>query len=337
MKNDRGVLHLYGVARTASWTVFALVWVLAACTLPEARTAKQFEKQGNWDAAVASYRAALRKQPFDEDLRAAMEIVRGKASQQHYEQGQAALKENRLGEALQEFNLALSLDATRGEYQSAAAEILRLKEAREKLQNGDKLRNVGRLDEALQAYEQAVQLDPTLKPALDAITGITHEKKAEKVLGTSVQPITLRFQNARLKEVFEILARAGGINVVFDKEFRDEPVSIFIKDTPFSDAMSMILNTNNLFSRRIGPDTVLIIPNTKQKQDQYQDQMIRTFYLSNSKAKDMVNALRTMLDSKRVFVNEPLNSIVIRDQPEKIRLAERIIQANDRRDSEVEF
>src|SRR6185295_11831791 len=69
----------------------------------------------------------------------------------------------------------------------------------------------------------------------------------------------------------------------------------------------------------------------------YQDQMIRTFYLSNSKAKDLVNALRTMLDSKRVYVNEAINSIVIRDQPEKIRLAERIIQANDRRDSEVEF
>src|SRR5262249_33435928 len=155
--------------------------------------------------------------------------------------------------------------------------------------------------------EQAVQLDPTLKPALDAITALTHEQRAGKTLGPSTQPITLRFQNARLKEVFEILARAGGINVVFDKEFRDEPVSIFIKDTPFADALNMILSTNNLFSRRVGPDTLLIIPNTKPKQDQYQDQMIRTFYLSNAKAKDLVNALRTMLDSKRVYVNEAIN------------------------------
>ncbi|MCA9477377.1 MAG: hypothetical protein KC563_16460, partial [Nitrospira sp.] len=61
------------------------------------------------------------------------------------------------------------------------------------------------------------------------------------------------------------------------------------------------------------------------------------FYLSNSKAKDMANLLRTILETKRVYVNEPINTVVIRDEPEKIALAEQIILSNDRQDSEVVF
>src|SRR5207249_8377337 len=68
-----------------------------------------------------------------------------------------------------------------------------------------------------------------------------------------------------------------------------------------------------------------------------QDLLIRTFYLSTAKAKDMVNLLRTMLETKRIFVNEDLNAIVMRDSADKVKLAERIILANDRKQSEVVF
>jgi general secretion pathway protein D len=89
--------------------------------------------------------------------------------------------------------------------------------------------------------------------------------------------------------------------------------------------------------KKISDDTILIIPKTKQKVDQYQDLLIRTFYLSNTKADDMVNLLRTMLETRRVYVNKELNSLVIRDTPEKIKLAEKIIEANDRIVAEVMF
>jgi general secretion pathway protein D len=182
-----------------------------------------------------------------------------------------------------------------------------------------------------------VELDPSLEAALHGITKVTEQQQSAKALGGSSQPITLRFQNAKLKEVFEVLARAGGINVLFDKEVRDEPITIFIKDTPFEEALNLILSLNGLFAKRVGPDTLLLMPNTKAKQDQYQDLMIRTFYLSNAKAKEMVNLVRTMLESKRVYVNEQLNALVIRDTPVKLQLADRIIQANDRREAEVEL
>jgi len=114
-------------------------------------------------------------------------------------------------------------------------------------------------------------------------------------------------------------------------------VTIFTKDTPFNEALNLILTTNQLFSQRVGPDRLLIIPDTKQKREQYEELQIRTFYLSNAKAKDIANLLRTILETKRVYVNEPLNTVVIRDDPNKIALAEQIILANDRQDAEVLF
>ena len=90
-------------------------------------------------------------------------------------------------------------------------------------------------------------------------------------------------------------------------------MTIFLKDSTFEEALNLILATQNLFMRRVGTDTILIVPKSKQKMDQYQDLVIRTFYISNGKAKDLVNLLRTMLESKRIYVNEELNAIVIRD------------------------
>ncbi len=314
-----------------------IAFLLAGCTMPEVRTAEQLAQEGNWDGAVAAYREAMKKQPFDEELKERLEECKEKAGAQHYTAGREHLKEHRLPEALHELKLAVGYDPARGEHHVALGDALRLKEARDQLHMGTKLQELGRIEEALTAYERAVELDPNLTKALEGITTLAAQQRAEKSFGGSSQPITLRFQNARMKEVFEILARAGGVNIVFDKDIRDDPLTIFIKDMPFDDALNLILNTNSMFARRISADTLLIIPNTKQKQDQYQDLMIRTFYLSNAKAKDVVNLLRTMLESKRVYVNELLNAVVIRDAPAKLRLAERIILANDRREPEVEF
>jgi general secretion pathway protein D len=320
------------------YPLLAICCVFAvACTLPEVKQGDQLAAKGDWDGAVAAYREALKKEPFDGGVKQRLAQAKTRAAEQHYAEGRKHLKDNRLAEAVYAFKQALSLDPSRSEHQTAVSDAFRLKEARDQLQAADKLKTLGRLDEALAAYEQAVELDPKLTKALEGITAVTEQQKGESALGGSTQPVTLRFQNAKLKEVFEILARAGGLNVLLDKEVKDEPITIFIKDTPFPDALNLILSTNSLFARRIGPDTLLISPNTKPKQDQYQDLMIRTFFLSNSKAKEMVNLVRTMLESKRVFVNEQLNALVIRDSPEKLKLAERIIYTNDRREAEVEL
>ena len=317
--------------------VACVVASLTACTLREVKIAERHAAQGQWDEAVAAYREAARKDPYDESIKLRMEQAKARAAQEHFVVGRRLLKDGRYPEALQELKAAAALSPGIQEHQAVVVDVMRLKEARDQFQIGEKLRTLGHVDEAMDAYEKAVHLDPTLIQALEGITALTDLQRQEGPAPGLDQPLTLRFQNTRLREVFEIIARTAGVNIVVDKDVRDDPITIFLKETPLEQGLNLIMNTNSLVARRLAPDTLVILPNTKQKLEQYQDLMIRTFYLSNAKAKDLVNMLRSMLETKRIFVNEQLNAIVMRDRPEKLRLAERMILANDRREPEVLF
>ena len=317
--------------------IFIFITLLVACTLQEMRLGEELEKKGDWDGAVAAYRDALKKEPFNQELDEKFRHAKTRAAEQHFSQGREWLKQRKIAEALQEFEIALGLDPEKPEYHTALTEIWRLRSARETLLDAKQMEGLGRFDEALTLYESAVELDPSLTEAVEGITRVVQQQQETQAIGESEEPVTLRFQNTRLKQVFEILARTANIDILFDKDVRDDLVTIFTKDTPFNEALNLILNTNQLFAKRVGSDRLLIIPDTKQKREQYEELQIRTFYLSNAKAKDMANLLRTILETKRVYVNEPLNTVVIRDQPNKIALADQIILANDRQDAEVLF
>lgn len=298
-------------------------------------------EQGKWEEAIVAYQEILKDDPFNPVLQSKLALAKGRAAAAYADQGRILLKERKLQAALESFKRAVLLDPSRSEYQQLVAEALRAKEAEDNVTVGQRLLRAGRLDDAAEALEQALQLDPSLMAAQDALVQVAEKQRAARGEALSAvgsrQPITLKFQNARTKEVFEVLARAGGINFLFDKDLKDDPITIFIKDMNYEDALNLILKTQKLFMRRVAPDTILIVPKNKQKLDEYQDLQIRTFYLSNGKAKELVNLLRTMLDTKRVYVNEDLNAIVIRDSPDKVKLAERIIYTNDRKSSEVIF
>jgi len=311
--------------------------LLAACATSKG---DKLMKAGLWEEAATAYQEDLREDAFNPDLEEKLAVARTRAAAVHAERGEAMLKDRKLPGAIEAMKHALTLSPTNAHYRAVLAEAQRYKEGEDHLSAGQKLLKAARLEEAAEAFEQALARDPDLKAAQDGLMQIAERQRAGRNLiftNASRQPITLKFQNARTKEVFEVLARAGGINFMFDKDLRDDPVTIFLKDSTFEEALNLILATQNLFMRRVGTDTILIVPKSKQKMDQYQDLVIRTFYISNGKAKDLVNLLRTMLESKRIYVNEELNAIVIRDTPDKVRLADRIISANDRKPGEVVF
>ncbi|HEU4683881.1 MAG TPA: tetratricopeptide repeat protein [Nitrospira sp.] len=324
----------------ASRSVLSTVIFLTGCAYFMSSDAKRGDQQlaaGQWEEAILSYRLALKDDPFNVSLQGKYAMARERAAAHYEERGRAYLKEQQLDLAIEQFKRALSIDPGNTERQAGLAEAIRLKEARQQFREADRLAQMGRVDEAMEGFSKAAELDPSYSEPLESIAKLTEEQQAVAREDKRKQPITLRFRNAGLKEVLEGIGKAAGMNMIFDKDVRNDPVTIAIQDTPFDDALNLILNSNSLFSRVVAPGVMIISPNTKQKQEQYQDLIVRTFYLSNAKAKDMVVLLKSMLDSKRMHANEQLNTVVIRDQPEKIEMAEKIILANDRLDSEVLF
>ena len=90
-------------------------------------------------------------------------------------------------------------------------------------------------------------------------------------------------------------------------------------------AFSLILVSNRLFAKRVAENTVIVVPDNPGKRQQYDSLMVQTFYLSDADAKVAVNLLRTILNTRQVFVNEKLNALVVRDTPEKIELARKLL------------
>ena len=304
---------------------------------PDVKRGDQHLAAGNWEEASVAYRQALKDDPFEPSLQNKYSVARERAAAAHDERGRQLLKDHQFDQAAEEFKRALTIEPTSKEHEAGLTEALRLKEARERYREAERLAQLGRASEAMAVYMRAVELDPTYKEALEGVARLSAEQHAVDRDDRQKQPVTLQFRNAGLKEVVEALGKAAHVNFVFDKDVRNDPVTISLEDKPFDEALSLVLNSNSLFAQKAGPTLFIISPNTKQKQEQYQDLMIRTFYLSSAKAKEMVALLKSMLDVKHIHGNEALNTIVIRDQPEKVELAEKIIQANDREDSEVLF
>lgn len=150
------------------------------------------------------------------------------------------------------------------------------------------------------------------------------------------KPVTLELRDANVKIVFEALSRATGINFVLDKDIKPETkASVFVKKMPIEDAIDMVLSSNGLQKKVLSPTSVLVYPATQQKNKDYQDLLIRNFYFANTSAKQCADMLRTILKIRDVYVDERLNMLVLRDKPEVMALAEKMIKAQDIADPEV--
>ena len=150
------------------------------------------------------------------------------------------------------------------------------------------------------------------------------------------RPVTLQFRDAATKMVFEVLSRQTGINFIFDKDVRsDSKTTIFVQDVPIDQAIDLVIGQNQLARQVVSDNMVLIYPNTPAKQKDYQDQIVKTFYLTSAAPKDVEGLLKSVLDAKTLVINERANVIVMRDTPENVRMAEKLVASVDLAEPEV--
>ena len=149
-------------------------------------------------------------------------------------------------------------------------------------------------------------------------------------------PISLEFHDAEMKTVFEMISRSAGINFVFDKDVKSQTkVTLFVRDTSIDEVVRLILATNQLERKMLNENSVLIYPNTPAKAKEYQELVTRSFYLANAEVKQAQALVKTLVKSKDIFVDEKLNLLVIKDTPEAVRMAERLLESLDIAEPEV--
>ncbi len=150
------------------------------------------------------------------------------------------------------------------------------------------------------------------------------------------KPITIEFRDTPLKTVFEVISRTSGLNFVFDKDIRaDQKTTIFLRNSTIEAAINVLLLTNQLEQRVLNGNSILVYPNTPAKQKEYQALLVKTYYLANSDAKTVAATLKTILKTRDIVVDEKLNLLLIRDSPEAIRLADKMVALQDVPEPEV--
>ncbi len=300
---------------------------------------ERYADRGDWDLAVKEYRDALKRQPTDIEYRSALIRAEETAANQHHKKATDFLKEGKLDQAITELQEAIYMNPTDLAVQSELKSAFNIKQAEEDYRTSLTFVELNRLGEAINEINHAIELDPENVKYLDFLNNLQKKKTEsgpENALSlASNQPITLNFKSTNIKDVFEFLSKLSGINILFDEDVKAQPVTVFVKDVSFQYALNLLLSTNKLFMKQISADTIIIIPMNKAKIDQYQDLEVKTFYINNAKAKDMINVIRTMLDIKKAYVNETLNSITIRETPDKMKLVAKVIAANDLKEAEV--
>jgi general secretion pathway protein D len=152
----------------------------------------------------------------------------------------------------------------------------------------------------------------------------------------AAKPMSLDLREVPVRSVFDVIGRTANINFVFDRDVRpDLRTSVTVRDLPVEDLIRLVLTTNQLEQRVINETTALVYPNTPAKQREYQELVVKVFYVGNADAKQTANMLRLLLKMRDVFVDEKLGMVVIKDTPSMVRLAERLIAAQDLADPEV--
>ena len=150
------------------------------------------------------------------------------------------------------------------------------------------------------------------------------------------KPVTLEFRDAPLRSVFDLISRTAEINFVFDRDVRpDLKATIFVRNTSIEDALRFLLTTNQLEMRVLNETTVLVYPNLPNKLKDYQELTVKSFYLANADVKQTLNLIKTVVKTRDVFVDERLNLLTMRDTPEAIRMAEKLIATQDLAEPEV--
>ena len=319
----------------------AAATLLAGCAADRLhREGMKEVEAGNYEQGVAKLGDASRRDPgnlaYRLDLRSRTDAV----IQRLIAEADAARGAGRRDEATQAYRRVLVLDpandrALRG-IEGVAADA-RHTDAIAAAQRDFTAKELDRAETTVRAV---LAEDPGFAPAVvlrEKIDQVRGPVQATPKLRTKDnRPVTLQFRDASTKMVFEVLSRQTGVNFIFDKDVKaDGKTTIFVTDVPIETAIDLVLGQNQLARQVLAQNMVMIYPSTSAKMKDYQDEIVKTFYLSDADPKQVQTLIKTMVNPKAMFVDDRSGVLMVRDTPEVVRMVEKLVASVDLPDAEV--
>jgi general secretion pathway protein D len=286
-----------------------LVAAAVGCASSSAfRAAERAEARKDYDRAVLEYARAVQQRPNDPRYRRHLEQARIRASEEHTHTARRLLGRGLYKEGIEELKLALDLNPS-------AVNLPR------------------ELQEAEAAQRQAA-------PPADTVQAMKERARERSLPGLALgpgaqEPLGLSFRNSSLKETYQALGKAAGVNFVFDPQFQDTTVTLDLRDVPFEQALNALGSVGRTFHRVLDSRVLMVIPDTPTKRREHEQQVVKTFFLSNADLKETIDLLRIVLGARRVAPVPGTNALTINDAPDKVAAAERIVEIVDKQRAEV--
>ncbi len=298
-----------------------VVVALAALVAAGCATGRAFARgesagqAGDWESAVAFYRQALNDDPDRPDYKIALERAMISAAAIYTERGRQLEAAGQPDEALRAYRKAQEFEPSNRTLGAKAAEIERMLR--------DRIEAATPRPEIEKMRQQARRsIEPVLSP-------------------TNPEPLIVNLINTSLREILSFIGTYSGINVTFDRDFQDRSITLKLEGVSLEQALQQIMISNQLFYKVMNERTIIVSADSTQKRTQYEDQVIRTFFISNADATEMQTLLTGLIRvagmaiQPQIIANKTANTVTIRATAPVVAIAERIIEVNDKPRAEV--
>jgi general secretion pathway protein D len=276
-----------------------------------------------------------------------------------YNEGKKSEATNDYDSAVIHYDRALKSDPLNTEYKLKLMR-LRFEAGQYHVDQGRKLREMGNLQLALAEFQKALMIDPTspiaqqeIKNTMDALAKNAAERAPQpaapeeqpktmagppQLKPLSRAPINLKMTNDS-RVIFDTVAKLAGLTVVFDPDFTSRRIAAELTDVTLEQALDIVALESKAFWKPVTNDIIFVAPDQAQKRRDYEEEVVRTIYLRNTilpqDLTEIVNGLRQLLDLRRVQQFNAQNAIIVRDTPDKVMLAEKIVNDIDKPKAEV--
>jgi general secretion pathway protein D len=300
---------------------------------------------GRLDSGVAKLRRAAEQSPDNTEYRRRYLTEREAALNTLLRQAELAIEAGSFDAARLAIAQALSIDPTNPRAVAGTNRVEAAQRHGVALDASVALARNGDVDGALSRAQQVLSENPNHVRAGQLQRQLLRQQadRTGKELGIYPKlkeayrkPVSLSFTGATLQQVFDALKQASGLNYMLDKDVRtDQRVTFAVSNKPVEDILRLLLATNQLERRVLDEDTLLIYPNTPAKASEYREMVVRTFYLSNADVNKVAQTVRTIAKARDVVIDDKLNLLIVRDSAEVVRLAEKLVAAQDVVEPEV--